>query len=195
MSRARLENFTDAVLAILTTILVLDLKAPSFSGSATVGDYFQAFGPLWPKFFSFTLSFVVLAVYWINHHYFFRYVEKVTTKVLWLNILLLFIISFIPFSASLLGSHLDGLFPIVFYATNTLLAATSFYFLRSYVYRNKLYSCNDIDAIKTFGPWKSLPGIIVSLLAIFTAFMSPYVALFFLALYPVIYGVPEKLFR
>ena len=191
MSKSRLENFTDAVFAIFMTILVLDLHAPLLPTQASFGAYWSAFGPIWPKFFSFALSFIVLAVYWVNHHHFFQYVEKVTTKMLWLNILLLFVLAFIPFSASLLGDHPIDQFPIIFYATNTLLGGLAFYLVRSYVHKNKLFHCDTDEAKKTFGPQRSIPGMAASALAIITAFIYTPAALVFLVIYPALYVLPE----
>ena len=193
MSKERLENFTDAVFAILMTILVLELHAPSLPAHASFGEYAQALGPLWPQFFSFSLSFFAIAVYWINHHYFFRYVRQVTIQMMWLNVLLLFIVAFIPFSTSLLGTNPTGQFPIVFYACNTLLAGAAFYALRSYVYRNQLYRCDANEAIRTFGPWKSVPGVVLSALAIAAAFINIPAALVFLSIYPAVYAVPGNI--
>jgi uncharacterized membrane protein len=194
MSKNRLENFTDAMFAILMTILVLDLHAPALPAQASFDSYWNAFGPIWPKFLSFALSFIVLAVYWINHHHFFQYVEKVTTKMLWLNVLLLFIVAFIPFSASLLGDHITDQFPIIFYATNTLLGGMAFYLLRDYVYQSKLFRCDADEAARTFGPQRSLPGIITSALAVIAAFIDTPTALVFLIIYPALYVLPENFF-
>jgi uncharacterized membrane protein len=193
MSKERLEIFTDAVIAILMTILVLDLHAPALDSSTSLPSFVHILISLWPHFFSFSISFFALSVYWINHHYFFRYVRSVTTTMLWLNNLLLFTIAFIPFSTSLLAAEPTNAYGISTYAFVMMVAGFAFYFLRSYVYRNKLYHCEMSEAVATFGPWKSVPSIIMNALAIVTAFVSIPAALALLVLFPAFYAVPGNI--
>jgi uncharacterized membrane protein len=86
----RLKAFSDGVLAIIVTIMVLELKAPH-------GEDFPALLPLWPVFLAYVLSFIYVAIYWNNHHHLFAVVEKVNGAVLWANIHLLFWLSLLPF--------------------------------------------------------------------------------------------------
>jgi len=195
MSKERLEIFTDAVIAILMTLLVLDLHAPELGPSMSLMSYVHILASLWPHFFSFSISFFALSVYWINHHYFFRYVRSVTTTMLWLNTLLLFTIAFIPFSTSLLAADPTNAYAISTYAFVMMMAAFAFYFLRSYVYRNQLYHCEMSEAVATFGPWKSVPSIIMNALAIATAYVSIPTALGLLVLFPAFYAVPGNIWH
>ena len=91
MNKERLTAFTDGVIAVVITIMVLELKPPQGSG-------FAALHPLAPTFFSYVLSFVYVAIYWANHHHFFTLVRTVNGAILWANIHLLFWISLVPFA-------------------------------------------------------------------------------------------------
>jgi uncharacterized membrane protein len=98
MKSARLEAFTDAVIAIIITIMVIEFKAPEETD-------FNALVPLIPKLLSYLMSFVFLGVYWNNHHHLFHVVEKVDGGILWANLHVLFWLSLVPFSTSWLGEH------------------------------------------------------------------------------------------
>ena len=101
MKKGRLEAFSDGVLAIAITIMVLEMKAPEDTS-------FQALWPVVPVFLSYVLSFIYLAIYWINHHHLFQATQQVSTGVLWANMHLLFWLSLIPFVTSWLGeNHLE----------------------------------------------------------------------------------------
>lgn len=93
MKTGRLEAFSDGVLAIIITIMILEMKAPT-------GSDFAALKPLIPKFLSYLLSFIYVGIYWNNHHHLFQAIEKVNGKVLWANLALLFTLSLIPFSTA-----------------------------------------------------------------------------------------------
>jgi uncharacterized membrane protein len=98
MSRDRLTAFTDGVLAIIVTIMVLELKPPH---GARLADLL----PLWPVFLSYVLSFVYVGIYWNNHHHFFQLVERVNGVMLWANIHLLFWLSLVPFATAWMGEN------------------------------------------------------------------------------------------
>jgi uncharacterized membrane protein len=193
MSKERLEFFSDSVLAIIITILVLGLHVPNVLPHASFREYLTAMAPLWPKFGSFVLSFIIIAIYWINHNYFFHKIDKITPGLVWLNILWLFTVSVIPFSTLLLGEHYDDHFPIVFYATNTLFAASAFYLLRLYVYRKALFKPGSAESPEYLGPARSVPGIVLSLAAIILAFINVYAALICILVYPIVYAAPSRI--
>jgi uncharacterized membrane protein len=98
MQKGRLEAFSDGVLAILITIMVLELRVPE-------KGILSALTPLWPKFGSYILSFIFIGIYWNNHHHLWQAVEKVNGSVLWANLHLLFWLSLIPFVTSWMGEN------------------------------------------------------------------------------------------
>ena len=119
MSRARLEAFSDAVLAVVITIMVLNLHPPS-------GHHFADLRPLLPKLAIYLLSFVFIAIYWNNHHHLFQVVERVSGPVLWANALLLFWLSLTPVAAAWLGPHLGDTAPTAVYGIVLLGSAIAY---------------------------------------------------------------------
>jgi len=122
MTRGRLEAFSDGVIAILITIMVLALTPPSGS---TLADL----APLAPKFVSYVLSFANLAIYWNNHHHLLQAAKTVSGRVLWANMLLLFWLSLVPFGTEWIGSTSFATIPMALYGVVLIMAAFSYFFL------------------------------------------------------------------
>ncbi len=118
----RLEAFSDGVIAILITIMVLELKAPH-------GADLAALAPLWPVFLSYVLSFVYLGIYWNNHHHLFQAVRRVTGPVLWANLHLLFWLSLVPFATAWMGENHFAPMPVAVYGVVLLCAAVAYFVL------------------------------------------------------------------
>ncbi len=119
MGSGRLEAFSDGVIAILITIMVLELKVPaSREPAALLG--------LWPVFLSYLLSFLMIAIYWVNHHGLFHRCRYVNNAVLWTNMAFLFCISLIPFATAYMGDNRFTPFATALYAGSLLLAGLSF---------------------------------------------------------------------
>jgi len=128
MGPARLEAFSDGVIAILITIMVLELKVP-------VGHEPAALIGLWPTFLSYLLSFLVIAIYWVNHHGLFHLCKYVNNAVLWSNMAFLLCISLIPFATAYMGENRFTPFATALYGATLLLAGLSFVPMRHAVER------------------------------------------------------------
>ncbi|MGB7200837.1 MAG: TMEM175 family protein [Pyrinomonadaceae bacterium] len=124
MNKTRLEAFSDAVIAIIMTIMVLELKIPH-------GTDLAALKPLLPVFLAYVLSFVYLAIYWNNHHHMLQATRKVNGKVLWANMLLLFWLSLIPFATGWMGENHFAPLPTAIYGVVLLMAAISYTILQN----------------------------------------------------------------
>src|SRR6058998_1270662 len=122
MSKARMEAFSDGVIAIIITIMVLALQAPH---EADV----TALLPLAPVFLSYLLSFVFLGIYWNNHHHLLQVIKQVDGRVLWANLHLLFWLSLVPFVTSWMGENQFAAWPVALYGTVLLLAAVAYFIL------------------------------------------------------------------
>lgn len=119
MNKTRVEIFSDGILAIIITIMVLELKAPE-------NTELSSLIPVIPVFLSYVLSFIYLAIYWMNHHLLFQATEKVSTAVLWANMHLLFWLSLIPFTTSWMGeNHLEPV-PVAIYGGVLFMSAVAF---------------------------------------------------------------------
>ena len=128
MGPARLEAFSDGVIAILITIMVLELKVPAgHEPAALIG--------LWPTFLSYLLSFLVIAIYWVNHHGLFHLCKYVNNAVLWSNMAFLLCISLIPFATAYMGENRFTPFATALYGATLLLAGLSFVPMRHAVER------------------------------------------------------------
>ncbi|NHN24259.1 DUF1211 domain-containing protein [Flavobacterium jejuense] len=122
MKKNRLETFSDGVLAIIITIMVLELKVPE-------GYEFKNLAILAPKFLSYVLSFIYLAIYWNNHHHLMHTVNKLTSGILWANMNLLFWLSLIPFTTAWVGENITHCDPMSLYGFILLMAAVSYWLL------------------------------------------------------------------
>lgn len=129
MKKGRLEAFSDGVLAIIITIMVLAMKTPE-------GTTVDSLKPDLPVFLSYVLSFIYVAIYWINHHHLFQATTQISTSVLWANMHLLFWLSLIPFVTSWLGeNHLEPV-PVAFYGGVLFLSAVAFRILERALIRS-----------------------------------------------------------
>jgi len=122
MGKGRLEAFSDAVIAIILTIMVLEMKTPH-------GADLEALRPLFPIFLSYLMSFLYLAIYWNNHHHLFQAARHVNGHTLWANMHLLFWLSLIPFVTGWMGENHFETIPVVFYGIVLLFAAIAYFIL------------------------------------------------------------------
>ena len=126
MKKGRLEAFSDGVIAILITIMVLELKIPH-------GTDLESLRPLLPVFLSYVLSFIYLGIYWNNHHHMFHATDRINGKILWANMNLLFWLSLIPFTTGWMGENHFAPLPTAVYGVVLLLAAVSYTILQALI--------------------------------------------------------------
>ncbi|MFT3744742.1 MAG: TMEM175 family protein [Pyrinomonadaceae bacterium] len=129
MNKTRLEAFSDAVIAILMTIMVLELKVPH---SVKYEDLME----LWPIFSAYVLSFIYLGIYWNNHHHMLQATRKVNGKILWANMHLLFWLSLVPFATGWMGENHYAALPTALYGVILLLCAISYTILQTMIVRH-----------------------------------------------------------
>jgi len=176
MRKGRLEAFSDGVLAIIITIMVLEMKIPE-SGELT------DLKKLWPVFLSYILSFVNVGLYWNNHHHLFQLVQKVDGKVLWANTHLLFWLSLLPFATGWMGENHFTLWPVILYGIVLTMAGAAYFIL---VLCLKALPGNEKVAIAIGTDTKGKVSVVIYLLAIPLAFVHPWIAL---ALYFVVVSI------
>ncbi|HZQ39810.1 MAG TPA: TMEM175 family protein [Rhizomicrobium sp.] len=128
MNTDRLLAMTDGVIAVIITIMVLELKAPA-------GADLQALHDSWPVFLAYVLSFLYIAIYWNNHHHYFHLVRKVNGAVLWANFHLLFWLSLVPFSTAWMGEHLFAPLPTALYGVSLLMPALAWVVMQRTIFR------------------------------------------------------------
>lgn len=165
----RLIFFSDAVFAIVMTLLVLDIRVPDVATDEVPGMVLE----LWPKIFSYLLSFLVIGLYWIGHHQTFRYVRSYDRTLLWLNLLFLLSISFIPFPTALLGEYGELRFSVIFYAVSLALARLLLALVWWYVFSGPIRTSDELDhGLAKFHLWRSLAIPAIFVLSIGIAFFS-----------------------
>lgn len=183
MKTNRLEAFSDGVLAIIITIMVLELKTPE---EVTI----EALVPLLPVFISYFISFIYLGIYWNNHHHLFKITEKVNGKVLWANLNLLFWLSLIPFATSWVGeNHLESV-PIAFYGAILLMASIAYFILQTVIIKHHK---EDFILRKAIG--KDVKGKLSTALYIVglaVSFINSWVAIACYIIVAIIWIVPDK---
>lgn len=128
MSRGRLEAFSDGVLAIVITIMVLELAPPH-------GSTLDVLVPLWPKFLAYIMSFAYIGIYWNNHHHLLQATRAVTGRVLWANLFLLFWLSLVPFTTAWMGENDFAPVTVALYGTSLLMPAVAFLLLVTAIVR------------------------------------------------------------
>ncbi len=164
MTRNRLEAFSDGVIAILITIMVLELRAPH---AAT----FEALRPLGPVFLSYVLSFVYLGIYWNNHHHMMHVARRVTGSVLWANLHLLFWLSLVPFATAWMDENHFASLPVATYGFVLLMAALAYTLLQT-----RILAADGPDSLLRTAIGRDRKGklsLVLYLIAIGLAFASP----------------------
>src|ERR687898_478946 len=124
MGKNRLEAFSDGVIAIIITIMVLEMKVPH-------GEGIETLVPLLPVFLSYVLSFVFLGIYWNNHHHLLQATERINGRILWANLHLLFWLSLVPFTTGWMGENHFAALPTALYGVVLLLAAVAYTILQN----------------------------------------------------------------
>jgi uncharacterized membrane protein len=183
MSRRRLEAFSDGVIAVVITILVLSLRPPAGHGVADLR-------PLVPKLAVYLLSFVFIAIYWNNHHHLMQVVDRVSGGVLWANSHLLFWLSLTPAAAAWLGPHLGDSAPVAAYGTVLLGSGIAFVILTRSLLR--VHSADSPLARAVGRDWKGKLSIIAYVLAIAVAPVVPWLSLGIYAAVAAAWLIPDR---
>ncbi len=184
MNKTRLEAFSDGVIAIIVTIMVLEMKAPE-------GTSWEIMKPLIPKYISYMLSFLFVAIYWVNHHHLLHTVKRVRSSIMWANINLLFWLSLVPFATAWMGENHFEKTTIVAYAVLALLCGLSFNILQSTICKH--YNDSAMLAAVAKGRWRSISAILLYASAIPVAlFINTILACSFFFIVSIIWLVPDK---
>jgi uncharacterized membrane protein len=182
MTKGRIEAFSDGVLAIIITIMVLELNVPH-------GAELEALAPLAPVFLSYVLSFVILGIYWNNHHHLLQAAHRVDGRILWANLHLLFWLSLFPFGTAWMGENGFAAIPVAAYGAILLMAALAYFVLV-----RALLAREGRDSVLAAAVAKDVKGKLSPLLyaiAIPIAFLAPWVSLAIYVLVATIWFVPD----
>jgi uncharacterized membrane protein len=183
MNKNRLEAFSDGVIAIIITVMVLELKVPH---SPTP----EALLEIWPVFLSYVLSFIFVGIYWNNHHHLFHVVHHVTGGVLWANLHLLFWLSLVPFTTGWMGENHFALWPVLVYGGNLLACSIAFAVLVRFLIHA---DGKDSTLAKAVGnDWKGNVSTMIYIAGIGLAFVHPLLGIACFVSVAVIWFIPDK---
>lgn len=183
MSKSRMETFSDGVLAIIITIMVLEFKVPH-----TTELY--ALLPLVPKFVSYVLSFVFLGIYWNNHHHLLHAIQHVNGRVLWANMHLLFWLSLIPFGTAWMGENHFARGPIACYGGILFFAAIAYFILTRALI--SLHGKDSTLATAVGRDFKGKISVVIYLVAILASFVNSWISLGLYVLVAIMWLVPDR---
>lgn len=185
MTKGRIEAFSDGVIAIIITIMVLELKVPH-------GSSWADFQPMVPIFLCYVLSFVNVGIYWVNHHHMFHAVRHVGGWVLWANLHLLFWLSLMPFVTELIGENEFGGITVLLYAIDLFMCAVGYYLL---VLALLAQHGADSDFARALGSdFKEKISLAVYVVAMPLSLVQPFLSLGLISIVAVIWVVPERRF-
>ncbi|HEX2684789.1 MAG TPA: TMEM175 family protein [Ferruginibacter sp.] len=183
MGKGRLEAFSDGVLAIIITIMVLELKVPH-------GDLPAYLGPLLPVFISYVLSFIYIAIYWNNHHHLMHVVQKVSGRVLWSNIHLLFWLSLVPFATSWMGENHFSKWPVILYGFILMMAGVAYYMLAHSL--SGIHGKDSILARALGKDRKGIASVVLYVIGIACTFIHPWIGFFVYVIVAGIWFIPDR---
>ncbi len=183
MTKGRLEAFSDGVIAIIITIMVLELRAPHESHPS-------ALIPLTPAFLSYVLSFVFLGIYWSNHHHLLHAVKHVNGRVLWANLHLLFWLSLVPFVTAWMGENHFASWTVLLYGSVLLLAAIAYFILAHALIT--LHGSDSVIATALGADFKGKVSIVIYVIAIPLALVKWWLAGALYVLVAIMWLVPDR---
>jgi uncharacterized membrane protein len=183
MNKGRLEAFSDGVIAILITIMVLELKIPH-------GDDLEAIRPLFPVFVTYVLSFIYLGIYWNNHHHMLQAARHINGKILWANLHLLFWLSLVPFVTGWMGENHFAPLPTAVYGAILLAAAIAYFILQTLIIAEQGKNSPLEKAIGKDFKGKISPVIYVA--AIILAFVNQWISDALYVFVALMWLVPDK---
>ncbi len=183
MTSGRLEAFSDGVLAIIITIMVLELKVPEDAS-------FSSLHPIFPKFLSYIMSFIYVGIYWNNHHHLFHAIERINGKILWANLLLLFTLSLIPFTTAWMGETHMQQDPVALYGINLLCCAVVFLLVEKIAVKHEGENSNIGLAVGRHK--KEFASILLYLLGVVLSFIVPKLGLVCYAIVAILWLIPDN---
>lgn len=183
MGKGRLEAFSDGVIAIIITIMVLELKAPHGAGLAELR-------PLIPVVISYVLSFVYVGIYWNNHHHMFQAAVKVNGRILWANLHLLFWLSLVPFVTGWMGENHFAAVPVALYGAVLLMSGLAYFILAQAL---SVHHGKDSKIALAIGrDYKGLISLVIYAVAILLSLLNPWIAFALYVCVAIMWFIPDR---
>lgn len=183
MDSVRLQAFSDGVLAIIITIMVLELKVPH-------GDQLISLKPVMPVFMSYVLSFIYIGIYWNNHHHMFSAVKVINGKVLWANSHLLFWLSLIPFASAWMGENHFSMWPVIMYGFVLMMNSIAYYILAQTLI--KIQGKDSTLGKAIGGDKKGIISLLIYIVGILACFINAWIGLALYTFVACVWLVPDR---
>jgi uncharacterized membrane protein len=185
MPKSRLEAFSDGVIAIIITIMVLELKVPH-------GETLATLGPLWPVFLSYVLSFIHIGIYWNNHHHMLHSVKHISGGALWANLHLLFWLSLTPFTTGWMGENHFAQLPVAVYGLGMLMNGVAYWILVRVLIHS--HGRDSEFAARVGSDFKGNISVVLYLAGIGLSFASPWLSLLIYVAVAALWLIPDRRF-
>lgn len=193
ISTTRIETFTDAVIAIIATLLILEIKVPELHDVSTLG-VLRSLVPIIPKFVSFAVSFTTICIFWVNHHHFMHSIQKTDNALPWYNNHLLFWLAVIPFVTAFIGDYPHVSFVVALYGFVFAMAGLAFALMgRHAFFKANLMHDHVPEELKKSEYRRAYFGVISYAIAVLTAFIHPSIALAIYLIIPLYYFMPRSI--
>ena len=186
MGKGRLEAFSDGVLAIIITIMVLEMKVPN-------GNSLASLKPVLPVFISYILSFINIGIYWNNHHHMLHAVHKVSGRILWANTNLLFWLSLVPFVTGWMGENNFTTIPVALFGFVLFMAGVSYYFLAHSL--TSLHGKGSSFTRALGSDRKGVLSVLIYAIGVGLSFLNPWIGFALYVLVAIVWFVPDKRFE
>ncbi|MEO6330108.1 MAG: TMEM175 family protein [Ginsengibacter sp.] len=183
MGPERMEAFSDGVIAIIITIMVLEMKVPHSAGP-------ESLKPLLPVFISYILSFINIGIYWNNHHHIMHTVHHINGRVLWANIHLLFWLSLIPFVTAWMGENDFAKWPVIVYGVVVFMAGVAYYFLSLSLL--KIHGKDSTLGLAIGNDRKSILSVLIYIMGIGACFIHPLLGVLLYAVVTAMWFIPDN---
>ena len=189
----RIEAFSDGVMAIIITIMVLELRVPKLATIFSRGEFWQEMASFWPKLLAYAISFVIVGIYWVNHHSFFHLLRKNDGKLLWYNNFLLFWMSLMPFGTAFLGEHPRAPEAAIIFGSIMTMAGISFVLMGNYaMFHSDLMHEHISMETRRANYRKYWPGIVLYFISVLVAPFSIWVSWGIFFVVPLYYFMPKQ---
>lgn len=191
----RITFFSDAVFAISITLLILTVSIPELTSTqVSQGLLINHLIALWPRFLSFFISFIVIGIFWMGHTIMFNFIKRSDRLLLWLNILLLLFVSFIPFPAALIGQYSSDKYAVILYGATLMVLGFTYLLLWLYASHNFRLIDKDVPSrIIKKATLSVLVAPVAYLIAILFAFVNPLITITIYIVIPILYIIPSPI--
>lgn len=184
MNKNRIDALTDGIIAIIITIMVLEMKTPNEAS-------WKALAGMLPVFISYVLSFISIGIYWGNHHHIMHTLPLVNSKIIWANFTLMFFLSLVPFTTKWMGeTHFDKI-PVFLYALNFVFTGTAYYILQQSIISSWKHETNLMTALKKQGQRGRVTGAMYFIAMLFAMFIPAISAICFLIV-NIVWLIPDR---